>query len=80
MLSLMALTVFQGLGTFLVAFERRFGWTRTQMSGAFALARAEGRGPGTDRGLADRQAGKPAHDPHRLRNHGHRVSIVLPSE
>ena len=42
MLSLMALTVFQGLGTFLVAFERRFGWTRTQMSGAFALARAEG--------------------------------------
>ncbi len=42
MLSLMALTVFQGLGTFLVAFERQFGWTRTQMSGAFALARAEG--------------------------------------
>ena len=42
MLSLMALTVFQGLGTFLVAFERQFRWTRTQMSGAFALARAEG--------------------------------------
>ena len=42
MLALMALTVFQGLGTFLVAFERKFGWTRTQMSGAFALARAEG--------------------------------------
>ncbi len=42
MLALMALTVFQGLGTFLVAFERQFGWTRTQMSGAFALARAEG--------------------------------------
>ncbi len=41
MLTLMAITVFQGLGTFLVALERHFGWSRTQMSLAFSLARAE---------------------------------------
>jgi len=42
MLTLMALTVFQGLGTFVVALQREFGWTRTALSGAFALSRAEG--------------------------------------
>ena len=42
MLTLMALTIFQGLGTFLVAMERQFGWSRTALSGAFVLARAEG--------------------------------------
>ena len=42
MLTLMALTIFQGLGTFLVALERQFNWSRTAMSGAFSLARAEG--------------------------------------
>ncbi len=41
MLTLMALTVFQGLGTFLVALERQFGWSRTTLSAAFSLARAE---------------------------------------
>ena len=42
MLTLMALTIFQGLGTFLVALERQFGWTRTTLSGAFAFARVQG--------------------------------------
>lgn len=42
MLTLMSLTVFQGLGTILVALERQFGWSRTALSGAFSLARVEG--------------------------------------
>ena len=42
LLTLMAVTIFQGLGTFLVVLERQFGWTRTALSGAFALARVEG--------------------------------------
>ena len=42
LLTLMSLTVFQGLGTMLVALERQFGWSRTALSGAFSLARAEG--------------------------------------
>ena len=41
MLALMSLTVFQGLGTYLVALERGFGWSRTQLSLAFSLARGE---------------------------------------
>ena len=41
MLALMSVAVFQGLGTFLVALERHFGWTRAQMSFAFSLARGE---------------------------------------
>ncbi len=41
MLALMSLTVFQGLGTYLVALERGFGWSRTQLSIAFSLARGE---------------------------------------
>ena len=42
MLTLMSLTVFQGLGIMLVALERRYGWSRTALSGAFSLARVEG--------------------------------------
>ncbi|MDP2949047.1 MAG: MFS transporter, partial [Chloroflexota bacterium] len=42
LLTLMSLTVFQGLGTFLVALQNQFGWSRTALSGAFSLARAEG--------------------------------------
>ena len=42
LLTLMSLTVFQGLGTMLVALERQFGWSRTALSGAFSLARVEG--------------------------------------
>ena len=34
--------IFQGLGTFFVSFERHFGWSRTVLSGAFSLSRAEG--------------------------------------
>lgn len=33
---------FQGLGTFFVALERHFGWSRTLLSGAFSLSRVEG--------------------------------------
>ncbi|MDP7578616.1 MAG: MFS transporter [SAR202 cluster bacterium] len=42
MITLMSISVFQGLGTLLVGLERHFGWSRTAMSGAFALARIEG--------------------------------------
>ncbi len=42
MLTLMSLTVFQGLGIMLVALERRYYWSRTALSGAFSLARVEG--------------------------------------
>ncbi len=42
LLTVMAVSVFQGLGLFLVALERQFGWSRTAMSGAFTLARGEG--------------------------------------
>ena len=42
LLTLMSLTVFQGLGTMLVALERQYGWSRTALSGAFSLARVEG--------------------------------------
>ncbi len=42
MLTLMSLTVFQGLGTLLVVLERRFGWSRFALSVAFSLARVEG--------------------------------------
>ena len=41
MLALMSVAVFQGLGTFLVALERRFEWSRTSLSLAFSLARGE---------------------------------------
>ncbi len=42
LLTLMAIVVFQGLGTLMVGLERQFGWSRFAMSGAFALGRAEG--------------------------------------
>ena len=42
LLTIMSLTVFQGLGTFLVVLEHKFGWSRTTISFGFALARAQG--------------------------------------
>ena len=42
LLTLMAVSVFQGLGTFLVALQAEFGWSRTVLSGAFSLSRAQG--------------------------------------
>ena len=42
LLTLMSVTVFQGLGTFIVALEREFHWSRTTLNGAFALARVQG--------------------------------------
>ena len=42
MLTVMSVAVFQGLGTFLVTMQREFGWSRTVLSGAFSLARAQG--------------------------------------
>ena len=42
LLTIMSLTVFQGLGTFVVALQDKFGWSRTTISGAFALARVQG--------------------------------------
>jgi len=35
-------STWQAAGTFLVALQEEFGWSRTVLSGAFALARAEG--------------------------------------
>lgn len=42
LLTLMSLTVFQGLGTFVVALHDKFGWSRTAISGAFSLGRVLG--------------------------------------
>ena len=42
LLTIMAVSVFQGLGTFLVALQTEFGWSRTVLSGAFSLSRAQG--------------------------------------
>ena len=47
----MSLTIFQGLGTFVVALQDKFGWSRTTISGAFALARAQGSVIGPFEGL-----------------------------
>ena len=33
--------IFQGLGVFFVTLERQFGWSKTALSGAFSMARAE---------------------------------------
>ena len=50
-MTLMALTVFQGLGIFLVALQAHFGWSRTAISGAFSLLRVEGAALGPVEGL-----------------------------
>ena len=42
MLTLSSLVSFQGTGTFVVVLERHFGWSRTLLSGAFALTRVQG--------------------------------------
>ena len=55
MLTLLSLTVFQGLGIFLVALQSHFGWSRTAISGAFSLLRVEGAALGPLEGfLVDR--------------------------
>ena len=42
LLTLVSSTSFQGLGLYLVALERKFGWSRTVISAPFALARVQG--------------------------------------
>ncbi len=51
MLTLSSLVSFQGVGTFVVALERQFGWSRTVLSGAFALTRVQGAALGPIEGL-----------------------------
>ena len=41
MLTLMSLTVFQSTGTYFVALNREFGWSRTVLSGGFAFSRIQ---------------------------------------
>ncbi len=41
MLTLMSLTVFQSTGTYFVALNREFGWSRTILSGGFAFSRIQ---------------------------------------
>ena len=54
-LTLASLVSFQGTGTFVVALERHFGWSRTLLSGAFALTRVQGAALGPIEGyLIDR--------------------------
>ena len=54
-LPLSSLVSFQGTGTFVVALERHFGWSRTLLSGAFALTRVQGAALGPIEGyLIDR--------------------------
>ncbi len=55
LIAVMSLGVFQGVGTYFVALERQFGWSRTALSGAFAFSRAEGAAIGPIEGfLIDR--------------------------
>ncbi len=55
LIAVMSLGVFQGLGTYLVALERQFGWSRTALSGAFAFSRVQGAAIGPIEGfLIDR--------------------------
>ena len=42
LMTLMALGVFQGLGTLVAVLEERFDWSRTALSGAFAFSRVQG--------------------------------------
>ena len=49
--------IFQGLGTFFVALERQFGWSRTALSGAFSLGRVEGALLGPVEGLLSDRMG-----------------------
>ena len=51
MLTLSSLVSFQGVGTFVVALERQFGWSRTVLSGAFALTRVQGAALGPIEGI-----------------------------
>ena len=50
-LTLSSLVSFQGTGTFVVALERHFGWSRTVLSGAFALTRVQGAALGPIEGV-----------------------------
>lgn len=55
MLTLSSLVSFQGVGIFMVALERQFGWSRTVLSGAFSLTRVQGAALGPVEGaLIDR--------------------------
>ncbi len=55
LIAIMSLGVFQGLGTYIVAMERQFGWSRTVLSGAFAFSRVQGAAIGPIEGyLIDR--------------------------
>ena len=55
MLTLSSLVSFQGVGIFMVALERQFGWSRTVLSGAFSLTRVQGAALGPIEGdLIDR--------------------------
>ena len=55
LISVMSLGVFQGVGTYMVALERQFGWSRTALSGAFAFSRVQGAAIGPIEGfLIDR--------------------------
>jgi len=55
LIAVMSLGVFQGVGTYLVALERQFGWSRTALSGAFAFSRVQGAAIGPIEGfLIDR--------------------------
>ncbi|MCE2464721.1 MAG: MFS transporter [Dehalococcoidia bacterium] len=55
LIAVMSLGVFQGVGTYLVALERQFGWSRTALSGAFAFSRVQGAAIGPVEGfLIDR--------------------------
>ena len=55
LIAVMSLGVFQGVGTYMVALERQFGWSRTALSGAFAFSRVQGAAIGPVEGfLIDR--------------------------
>ena len=58
-MTFIAASTWQAAGTFFVALEREFGWSRILLSGAFAMARAEGAVMGPMEGiLSDRLGGR----------------------
>ncbi len=58
-MTVISATTWQATGTFLVALEEEFDWSRTILSGAFAIARAEGAVMGPFEGLlTDRLGGR----------------------
>ena len=79
MLTLMSLTVFQSTGTYFVALNREFGWSRTILSGGFRVLAHSERGHRPDRGLPYRPVRQPDHVRDRLYHDGRGIPAAVPA-